>query len=496
MTQQLAKKVAKNSLINVFASGLSRLSRFVFFILLARLLGARDFGFFSIAFSLFMIIETFCALGSYNAFQRFVPDYLEKNLSGFAKGLLIFAFWTSLILSGLMVLSVTIAPNRVVALLGQDPQLASYLVPVFIGLPFYLLIELIVGLAMSRGQFGIKACLYSIRFLSMLCLLGILAGWGYKSQTLLWAFGVGAAMAALLALIFLPALVRNIWKSRSQYEYRAWFKFLCPVICTSLFVILASELDRVFLGMMRSAQEAGIYNVASRVIFQVNIINSSLSEAFLPEMTRLFHSGLMAELKALYQRVSHWCLVLYLPLQLLLIVFSQEILGIFGRDFQEGAVILLPMTLIPAIIACLGPSYYLLRMANRQKIESLIQMVSYATIPLLDFLLIPRFGMIGAVIAVAIGSITMVIWAGIQLYCYLGIHALNRSLLGPVVLTVALLSLALPLKHISLWAAGVLIVGGYCSFLYLFLMNQQDKEIIHMIFNKFAMIKWIASSTK
>jgi len=478
MPQTLSRKVAKNSAINLTGVIITRAGRFLFFLLMARLLGPQDFGFFSIAFSLLLISQTFCESGFYSIFQRFIPVYLAGGEPGKAKGLITFALELPLTLSLVMVAAVCFVPHTWLATLGSNPKITPYIIILFIASPFYLLCELVSYLAMSRNRFVYKSIIYSSRFvLATMAALG-LSYWGFKAQSLAWAFTLGALAASILALIFLFRLRADIFGSRRQYETRSWLKFMFPVLVVAVMAVLAGQMDRIFLGMMRSAAEAGIYNAAAKVVSQGNIIYATLAQAFVPLMSELFHARRLDELKELYNRVSWWCLLLCLPLQMVLVVFGREILSIFGHQFQAGYGALLIMTAYPLLLALAGPAGYLLRMANRQQTEALIFTVSAALSIGLNFLLIPRWGMLGAALAFAASASVMAVWNALQLYFYSGIHSLSKGFLGPIILSMALTTLAVELKTWSAPGALVVLFGGYLACLFRFFLDGEDKKIL------------------
>ena len=88
-----------------------------------------------------------------------------------------------------------------------------------------------------------------------------------------------------------------------------------------------------------------------------------------------------------------------LILAIVLVVLGKFILSLFGDGFTQGYPLLCVLVIGLVVRSSIGPSERLLNMIGRQKMCAVVYAGAFATNLVLCFVLIPRFGLMGAAIA-------------------------------------------------------------------------------------------------
>ena len=95
------------------------------------------------------------------------------------------------------------------------------------------------------------------------------------------------------------------------------------------------------------------------------------------------------------------------PVLLVLVLFSDTILGYFGEEFVVASFALIILCISRFINAISGSVGYIMQMTDQQKVYQNVIMIAFFINVILNFILIPFYGINGAAIA---SSIAMVFW--------------------------------------------------------------------------------------
>lgn len=164
---------------------------------------------------------------------------------------------------------------------------------------------------------------------------------------------------------------------------------------------LTNQTDKVMLGIYLNAREVGIYSVATALVAFVSIFLQSINQIFAPTIAELHASGQKELLLRLYQTLTKWVFGLTLPLAFVIMIFSRPLMEIFGREFGEGWPVLVIATLGQLMNCGVGSVGQLLLMSGQQKRMARAQAIAAFVGLAINWLLIPRLGLIGAAVAAA-----------------------------------------------------------------------------------------------
>jgi O-antigen/teichoic acid export membrane protein len=229
----------------------------------------------------------------------------------------------------------------------------------------------------------------------------------------LWGYLVAQVASAVLVM---GLLARAVWKltpkapkqtvSTSQSPGLPLFEKEVISFAVVLFGMQALEFvsgqsDRIMLGIYLNAREVGIYSVAASMVAFVGLFLQSINQIFAPTIAELFAKGEHEMLLRLYQTLTKWSLGLTIPLALGIMIFAKPLMGIFGPDFREGWPVLAVATVGQLVSCGVGSVGLLLLMSDQQNRMVRAQAITVFLTLGLNFLLIPRLGLIGAAIATA-----------------------------------------------------------------------------------------------
>jgi len=249
------------------------------------------------------------------------------------------------------------------------------------------------------------------------------------------------------------------------------------------------------LGYFATSKEVGIYGAVDRVIPIINLPLISINSIFPPMIAELYGKRDLAKLESLYKVETKWAISLGLPFFLVLSIFARPIMSIFGSGFAEGAVVLIMLSVAQMIVVSAGSQGQVLMMTGRQNLTLINNVFFAVTNIILNYFLIPRYGIIGAAVSGLICTGTLNIIEVGQVYYLLRIHPFRLDLLKPFIagiFTVLIFSLILLTDFVKLNQYNIIFLGIF-SLLFFFIyilsilvmgLSAEDKLIIDIILKK------------
>jgi len=255
----------------------------------------------------------------------------------------------------------------------------------------------------------------------------------------------------------------------------------------SLFAVQAleftfSSLDKIVLGYYLDARSVGIYVVAGSVVAFLPILLQSVNQIFSPTIADLHARGELDVLQRLYQTLTKWIFGFTLPLAIVVCVFAAPLMQIFGREFRVGWPVLVIGTFGQLINCGVGSVGLLLIMSGNQGRLVRVQVKVVIGNILLNLVLVPIWGIIGASVVSAATSAAINLLYLREVKAILGLTPYNRSyvrLFLPVLGAAAIVALVRMEASLFPTAALAIVVGlslSYLAFIALVLLGGLDED--------------------
>ena len=237
---------------------------------------------------------------------------------------------------------------------------------------------------------------------------------------------VSVYVVCLISIIF---WIKNIYvEKKILYKYIPIKKILhisIPMlISTSMFYIIQWT-DTIILSYFESVENIGIYNVAVKISMSTSIILFSINSISAPKYSELFFSQRYDEFKSTIKFSSKLIFWLSLPILLIIGIFSEFFLGIFGVEFINAKYSLFILLFGQFINILCGSVGYILLMTGKEKILRNIIVVSGIINVVLNIILIPYWGILGASISSSVSIISWNIFGLIYIYNKYGFLTIN-----------------------------------------------------------------------
>lgn len=472
--------------------------RYLFQVIVARHVGLELFGLFSLGLAVFSVAVVIASLGMSRGVVRYVSLYQGKGDRGRVKGTINLAAALSLG-GGIAVSLLLIALSEVLAIdVFHAPGLTNVLRFFAIAVPFFALTTVLLSstqaLRIMRYRVYVRD-LFELLSRIALVILVFLLGWELWGA--LFAFVISVIAGTLLSFFYYrKAFHPVLWDSvRPIFEPKRLLAFCWPLLFADCFGLMEIWMSTFVLGYSATPEAVGVFSAAYRTSLLVQGILMSFNTMFAPIISDLHHREEDRKLESLFKMVAKWVFSLSLPPILLMIIFSQEILTIFGQDFAVGATSLIVLSIGQLMNSVSGSLGVMIDMSGRSKITLLNAMLHFLLQTGLCFLLIPRYGIIGAALAKAtsIGFLRTI--RLLQVYLILKMHPFRAEFIKPLVaggaswLVLSLVRASIP----QIGNSALLLVLGSSIFLAIYGLtlyrlgfDEEDRLILQKIRTGFA----------
>jgi O-antigen/teichoic acid export membrane protein len=370
---------------------------------LARQMGRFEFGIYVYVWTWVGFLAMLAPLGHANSAQRLIPEFLASGDRSRLRGFLVGSRWLCF---GLGTASAAVVAAAVIVLGNRIP--AYYWLPFMIGslsVPIFTVGTMQDGIA--RAFDWIDLALIPAFILHPLIVLGAmiamhLSGIAPSAQSVLLVAGSAMWVVVLLQMLVLDYRLKKVIEPGSRrFEPRAWLDTALPVFMIDGFYLLLTYVDVLVLQIFVGPADIAVYYTAIKTLALMNFVYFAITAASAHRFSRYHFAGERSKLEAFIAEMINWTFWPSLALAVALLIVGKPLLSLFGPGFASGFPLMVVLAGGLLARSAVGPAERVLSMIGEQRTCAAIYATAFVTNLLLCFLLIPRFGLMGAAVATA-----------------------------------------------------------------------------------------------
>lgn len=383
--------MANNSLF-ILAEKAMKMGSYLFAgVVIARSVGAENFGVYSSLLSLNVILSAVSAVGLNSILVR---EYVTAKVTRSSGTVLTNSFVIRLIVSLLLaLLSIPLA----ILIVGVDMKLASCSALIIV-----TSIVAVIDLYFESGLRNYVVACYRIIGYAVGIVVKVYIAVKYDSAYFL----ILAHLCEMLVILSL-ALLSLKFESRKELQFSRYDKVYAqrllalgfPLLLSTVAGIIYMKVDQLFVVYFLGKDSAGLYAASVRLCEGLFIFSAIVVPSFFPNLVNLYSSNIYQFnklMKVMFLSLAGFGVLVAICVA----VFSKEIiLLVYGEEYVSASIVL-------SWYACSVPLIYIGELFSRWLVISgntylSIQrhLVGLTINLLLNYLLIPRFGIEGAAIA-------------------------------------------------------------------------------------------------
>ncbi len=387
---------------------------FLFTLFVARSLSVYDFGIFSAALNLVVILASLADIGISTGSVNFVSVHSAKGEHEKVNEYIKASFLVRLfIVLGTSVIVAVFAPFVSKTFLAtQDPKIAIWaaIIPIFL-FPDLFFPYILQAKKKFLHSTIIDNAFYIARLLFALAFYTI---GGLTMSKAFWAFGAGFVMSLVFIFIYLKP---HFFRSRpGKEEYKNLLKFSGWIGVNRIISSVSGRLDIQMLATMAGALATGLYSIPSRLASFIVVLSSSFSAVLAP---RLAGFGSKENEKKYILKSLIALLPITAGIVLWIIIAKPFILTLFGDKYIDSVPVFQALALaqIPFLFTVPSVSAIIYAMKKTVFIGA-YSFFQIAAIFLLNFFLIPKFGVFGPTITLGVTNIILAVYTWVIVIKY------------------------------------------------------------------------------
>ncbi len=484
---------AKGGGISFIGKILEYLISLGFVFLMARMLGADQYGLYRIMVTVVSITAAICLIGLDGGLKRYIAIANKKQNTSELWGIIQIGLGIPSVVGLLVTVIILFSAEPLANQLFNKPDLVPILRIGALAIPFLILINSFsaISVGFKKMQFVLygKDLSFNVSKL-ILSLLAIFTGMGLLGVT------VAYILAALIGFLVLAFSIHRFFSLKrgihtAERNVREIMNFSLPLFFTTVLNQFGRKFETIILGIYGIAASVGVFS-AILAISQVGAMGyTALRNISSPIISELHSQNKIQDLEKYYQLITKWSLIFNLPFFLAILLLGDKMLLLFGEEYTVGSTGLIILASGTLVNAASGTCGTLINMTGYSKVNfynSLIYLISTLA---LDFILIPKYELIGAAIAGSLSIIIVNTIRTIQVYYLVNkILPFNASFWKPLVATLLALVVTLVLRQLvfvqspilQLVTLAVILVIVFFGTIILLKLSTEDRLIVDKVY--------------
>lgn len=447
----------------VFDLGIS----FVAQLLIARYLGAVDYGAISIGMALLTMGSVLVIMGLDTGMARYLPRYDDPAakqgviLSGVG-----LALPTALVVSGIIVWQA----EFLAAVAFDAPETAPVIRVFAAAIPFAAFVRLSLGIVRGMQWSFPKAIIQNVAIpLSRFSLVALGLALGLGVFELSFAYTLPFVIGSGIGLYYVWKTPIPIVRTPSRLPYRELLVFSTPLIVTTVMLKILNDIDTFILGYFQGTGDVGIYNVIYPLGELLTVGLSALSFIFMPVISDLHSDGKHAEMRRIYQVSTKWNFMLTFPIAAVLLLFPTTVISLtFGAEYTAGASALSILGVGMFVHSVMGLNGSALTSIGRTRVIAVDNVIVAATNVALNVVLIPQYSYYGAAFATTVSYVLLNALYSVQLYRSTDVQPFSTAMVRPGAIAFGMVAVLYLVTSRLLTVTPITLVASFGVFLVLY----------------------------
>lgn len=267
-----------------------------------------------------------------------------------------------------------------------------------------------------------------------------------------------------------PPVKRTIKQERKikfSEPTRQLIRYSFPLLITATLLNLMSWIDTIMLGYFKSADVVGIYNAVYPLVGFLSLVVASMGFVYVPVISRLWGQNDTAPIGSIYAVMTKWCFLLTFPLFALIFVYPEYfITKLYGAQYVSGATALRILALGFIANSYFGFNYHTLLASGDSDFLMKCSVASAGINVVINFMLIPEYGMIGAAIGTAVSFASIEVLMTLRAWRKQNMHPFTSTYRRLTFIVVFIVGSMLAAKNAHLltgapWEYAAFIIGYF-----------------------------------
>jgi len=442
-------------------------------IIVGRLLGPDLYGQYNLVITAPALVLLFTDLGISTGITKFAASLHNEGNDSRAFSIIRYGVWFRFLV-GVVATVFGVVFAGYLALVINRPDYAFYVQIVSLSIVFQVVFGTVNSAFVGLDKSEYNALTTNVQALAktVLQVFFVVVSFSLSGVLIGYVGGYAVASVAGAFILFYRLLrpVRGSVNARTDPNDESYGQILnllarygMPLYVSSVLGGFIPLYQKVVLGFFSSNVNVGSYSASANFVALLGVIPVSITTALLPAFSKLGSSSTPDVVNAFFKRANKYTCLLIVPTAALLLLFSNQVVGIVYGSAYSSAGLFLAIGVLVYFLAAIG-SLSLTSLFNglgETRLTLRVALVSLLVVIVLSPVFALAYGVVGVVLANLVGGIVSTLFAA-----YVGVHRLKVQFeAGPTakMYLAGFLASLLPLLLLHfMWTryAEVLIIGA------------------------------------
>lgn len=235
-----------------------------------------------------------------------------------------------------------------------------------------------------------------------------------KNDILWYAFLSVFTTSANYICNFINARKYISFKKIGKYNLVRHLKPIVTLFSASIIITIYANFDVSMIGIISTDYEVGLYNATWKIKNIALSVSMAFTSVMIPRISYCFESKQDKEVQNLLIKTMRGSLLLTAPIAVYILIYPENVLNfVCGKQYVEAANTLrvLMLCVFPMILSNLFGNQILIPIGREKHYTQSVFVGMWINI-IMNFILIPRFGALGAAIGTLITESWNAVWMG------------------------------------------------------------------------------------
>ncbi len=397
---------------------------YFFYFFLARFFDAEVVGIFSVCWTVLMIGAVLAKVGLDTSIVRFISESVANKKNSYIKNLYFSGLSIVSVSSIIVFVLISIFSKQLSNFYFESAE--KYKLIIVIAITVIPMSIMSFNAESVRGLKKITQYSYfqsgSILLLTLIFIFVIYFS-AISSDFIFPSLGISIFLLMIFSFFIIKFSFKNFSKEKSatfkkDYPLKKMLSVSLPMLLTNSLFLILNWTDIQMLSVFTDEASVGIYNIAVKIA-ALNVVGlTAINSIASPKFAELYSQNDKSGLRKIIKQTTLINTLISLPIFIAIIAIPNFLLHLFGEEFEVGKSALIILGVGQFFSAFSGSAMHILNMTGKEKTGRNI--IFFATVLniVLNYILIPKYGIMGAAIATMTSTIIWKTLAVIYIYKY------------------------------------------------------------------------------
>lgn len=371
---------------------------------ISKKLGAEGAGIYSLSFNILNSMAIIGTLGANTSILRFSGEFNLVNQEAL-KGVYKYSFIIAMIFSSFLGVFLYFSSDYLANFILNNEKYTEILKIIAVSIPFFSIN--LINVEFIRGIKKLKISEFfrgPNNYIIILILMVLVFEVSYLNVII--SLFIAVIITFVLTFTYVINYLRKIKKvfNKSVFRIKKLITISLPMMLINVSSLLLGVSGAFILEVYSSSEDVGVFNVCIKIAQLVSIVLLVINTIAAPKFSELFWQSRKEELQKMLNQSSRLIFIGSLLVSIPMIFLSSYILSFFGEEFISGTSILFILILGQLVNSATGSVGIFMNMTGQEKVLKNILLFNVTLIILGFFLIIPKYGSLGAAVVTFLGT--------------------------------------------------------------------------------------------